>query len=115
LGPRRRIVDRDLVAKRAIVASREAFRHARSMGRRAVDAAVFAEIGRLDDQCGAFPLSARVAHVAQNCRADMRTPIDVNNARLMNHLVADHDDAGRLYDLIAARIADREHRAERAA
>src|SRR5262245_31492064 len=64
-GPRRRIVDGDLVAKRAIVDSRETLGHTCFMGERAVDAASLAEVGRIHDQCGSFPPSTRVAHVAE--------------------------------------------------
>src|SRR5678815_4702862 len=54
-GPRLRIVNGDFIAERVLVGSREALRHARRLRKRAIDAAVLVEVGRLDHQCLPLP------------------------------------------------------------
>src|SRR5205814_9426548 len=82
--------------------------------RRAIRSAVgglILEVGRLDDQRLAFPMAARVAHVGADALANVRARIDGNDAGLVNHLVANRDEAGALVDLIGAAVDRRHHRA----
>ena len=57
------------------------------------------EIGRLDDEGVAVPVTARVAHVETDVSSDVRPAVERNHARLVNELVADGDESRRLDDL----------------
>src|SRR4030095_14156439 len=65
---------------------------------------------RLDDQRVTFPPSARVAEVLTSAVVDVRTPVGVDDARVVNHLVADRHHARRLHDAVAAAVDDANER-----
>ena len=81
----------------------------------AADARLVGEVRRLDDQRVAFPVPARVAQVLTQALAEMRTPVERNDARVVNHLVGEDEGVGRLQDPIAVAVRNRHHAADDAA
>ncbi len=73
------------------------------------------EIGGLDDERIAFPMAARHARPVPQRLGRGAAPVERNDARLVDHLHADHDIAGRLEDLDAGIIIARQHAAGQAA
>ena len=65
------------------------------------------EIRRLDDERVAFPVAARVAHVLPDVRADVRTAVERDDARVVDHLVADDDLVRCLHDAQAVAVQHR--------
>src|ERR1043166_7967559 len=114
------IVDDGRVLQRVVVESRELLRNLQRVAERlaaavAADAVPVEHVRRLDDERVAVPVRARVAHVAADLRADMWTAVEVEESRLVNHLVAEDDQARRLDDLVAVVVDDRQDRSEDAA
>ena len=90
-------------------------RLARAAAAVAADAGHPIEILRHDDQRVALPVSARVAHVGLDARREMRPAVERDDARLVDHLVADDDEARRLHDLVAVVVDGRQERSHDAA
>src|SRR5204862_7687864 len=65
---------------------------------------------RLDDERGALPVAAGVAHVELEVVARVRTAVEWNDARLVHHLVANRDPALALHDLVGVAVDRRHHR-----
>jgi hypothetical protein len=89
--PHRRIFDSELVEKRVSVGAREALDQVRVLAR--VGQAGFAlEIRRVDNQRVSLPVAARVSLPLTN--APMGTPMQGNDASVVDHLVENHDIFG---------------------
>ena len=73
------------------------------------------EVRRLDDQRVAFPVPRAIAHVGANARRQVRPAVERDDARLVDHLVADGDVARELENLVAVVVDDRKRRSEDAA
>src|SRR5207248_5977926 len=73
------------------------------------------EVRRLDDQRVAFEVPAWVAQERMHFRAEMRFRRQRDDARFVNHLVADRNEALALYELERVAVDDRQHRADDAA
>jgi hypothetical protein len=73
------------------------------------------EVRRLYDQRVAFEASPGVAHPHPHAGADVRLPIERNDSCLVNHLVANDDDARRLRDVRAVAVNHRHDRTDDAA
>jgi hypothetical protein len=71
------------------------------------------EVGRFDDERIAFPVAARLAHVRQ--LAGARRVVEADDPRLVHHLVANGDEAGRLRDVVGVAVNRRHHRSGKAA
>src|SRR6185295_8935186 len=54
--------------------------------------------------------AARVTHVLTDLLADVRPPVERDDARIVHHLVTDHDLSGGLEDAVAVAVDDRQHR-----
>ena len=68
------------------------------------------EVRGLDDERVAFPVPARVAVPMANGLGQVRTAVERNHPHVMDVLVEDGDDAGRLEDLIRVVVPGRERR-----
>src|SRR5882672_8047431 len=73
------------------------------------------EIGGLDNQCVALPVAPRVPQVLTNIRPGMGSPVQWDDARLMNHLIANYHVSGNLQNLISIVVHHRNDRAGNAA
>ena len=78
----------------------------------AAEARAIREVRRLDDERVALEPAARIAHPHLHAGACVRAAVERDHARLVDHLVADHDDAGRLDDLRAVAVDDGNDRAD---
>src|SRR5262249_18624697 len=63
-------------------------------------AGLVGEVRGFDHQRSTVPMRARVSHVQANVLADVRTPVERDHPRLVNHLVTDGDVSGSLHNLI---------------
>ena len=72
-------------------------------------------VGRLDDEGVALPMAARIAHVVLVRRGQRRPAVGEDDARVVDHLEVEHDDARRLPDPEPAVVAIRHHRRGHAA
>ena len=77
------------------------------------DAGLIGVIGGLDDQRVAFPVAARIAHVLADVGAHVRAAVERDHAALMDHFVAEHHVSGRLHDLVAVVVDDRDYGASK--
>jgi hypothetical protein len=94
--PHRRIFDSELVEERVSVGAREAFDQVRV--RAGVWQAGFAfEIRRVDNQRVSLPVATRVSHPLTN--VPMGTPIQRDDACVVDHFVENHDVFGSLEQL----------------
>ena len=104
-GKRLRIFDPHLVIDRVLVGPRHTFRDAKSLtcwsaATVNTDARlVRKKIRRFDDQGIAFPTATGVSHVRENPSTGVRTPVERNNPRFVDHLLKDGHIARPLYDL----------------
>ena len=73
------------------------------------------EVGRLDDERVALPVAARIAHQLAEAAADVRPPVERDDARLVHHLVDDDDRVRRLHDARAVAVDHRQPRSGQAA
>ena len=112
--PGLRIVDGHFIAQRIRSSIRVKRSVMRAWRENAIDAPFF-EVGRFDDERLSLPPSSGITHVLVDGGTNVRSPIEVDDARLVDHLVADHDEARCLDDLVAARVANGHHRSESAA
>ena len=83
--PRRRIVDREAIVERVGVDAREALDEVQILARSA-EVRPVGEVRRVDDQRVALPAAARVAHPRAEARGEMRTAVERNDARVVDHL-----------------------------
>ena len=79
------------------------------------DAGLVGQVRGFDDQLVAEPPSARIAEVLPNRLIEVRPAIRVEDAWVVNHLVADRHHARRLHDAVAVAIDDTQHGADDAA
>src|SRR3989442_3803277 len=93
-----RIFDRETVQDRLVAGAREPFDHLQVLARSA-ELRLVGEVGRLDDERVAFPSASGIAHPPFDVRGRMRAA-DTDDARVVNHLVEDHDGVARLHDLL---------------
>src|SRR4030095_16327071 len=75
------------------------------------DARLVGEVGRLDDERVAFPAPPCGASILPDVRAHMRTAVQWDDSRIVNHLVADHDFVRRLQNPVAVPVDHRHDRA----
>ena len=119
-----RILDRDLVGNRVRVGAREAFdqaqraavRDAPDACRRGVgrDPSLVVEVRRLDDQRVAVPAAPRISRPRADARVEVRSSVDGNDPRLMDHLVDNRHVSRRLHNLVGVVVAGRKHSARTA-
>ena len=112
-----RIVDGELVEQRVAGHAPEAFRQAQGRtgadrgGHRRVEAGhLVGEVRRLDHQGVAVPVAARVAHPLADAGRQVAAAVERHDARVVHHLVQDHDVVGRLEDLQVLVVAGRDDR-----
>src|SRR5580658_488409 len=117
-----RIVNDQLVAYRVGVHTRDAFNETKGVARRRGIATVspdtrrvIYEVRSLDDQRVALPMAARVSEVAPDALSDMRPLVQGNDACLVDLLVENRHESGRLHNLRSVVIARRKYRAREAA
>ena len=86
------IVNRDFIAERTCVDSREAlFIRASRVNARLTPLLSLKLVVSTTSVC---PATTRGSHpCTRDSCSDIRAPVHVNDARLMDHLVADHDEA----------------------
>ena len=119
-GPRLRvvhwIVDRDLVVDAVGVHAREALDHPRLLACRSEDqrGAVVGggdvlHVRRLDHQRIAFPTAAGVAQPLTDAGTYVRTPVQRDDPRIVDHLDIDRDETGRLQDLVVVVVEPGHH------
>src|SRR5438094_9367399 len=99
--PRRRIVDRDCVIDSIGRDGREAFDGMQVIGR-AHEVVLRREVGRVDDERPTFPVSSRVALPPAKRGRQVRTPVQIDDARFVHRLEEQHDVRRRLDDLVIA-------------
>src|SRR5882762_7429241 len=68
----------------------------------------------LDDQRVLLPVAARIAHVGTDARTRMRTAVHWDHAGFMDHFLQNRHVAGRLHNLLAISIDNREYGARHA-
>ena len=96
--PDRGIVDRELVPER--VGTRPGINVRSASCFRPIHVRVLAiEVPDLDDERVAVPPAARIAEPLRQVRTEMRSAIGRNDARFVDHLLLDRDEAGALHDL----------------
>src|SRR6185503_7123111 len=104
---RRGIIDRHGVRDRIRPRSRESLDQAQRFAR-ASEVGLVGEVGDLDDERVALPVTAWITQVLTDALADVRTAINRDDACLVNHLVREHDVARTLHDpedvAVAARV-----------
>ena len=107
----RRIVDREPVIDCVVGDSTEAFDDAergRIGGK--PERRVLVKIRGLDHERIAFPVAARVAQPLPDTRADVRTPVEVNEPHLVNLLMQNRHESRRLRDLVVVVVPGRQRR-----
>src|SRR5207253_7659761 len=77
---------------------------------RSPEMSLISEIGRVDDQRISLPMAARIPHPLSNARRQMRTPVEGDDANVVNHLDQNRDVFGRLHDLIIIVVPAGYHR-----
>ena len=109
LRERGRVVNGDRVVDRVGANPREAFDQPQRLAR-SPEVGLVREVRHLDNQRVAFPVTAGVTQILTDTLADVRTSIHGNDARLVDHLVRDDDEARALNDAddvaVAARVDD---------
>ena len=73
------------------------------------------EVRRLDDERVAFPVAAARRPCTCGCVRRVRAAVERDDARFVNHLVADRHVARALHDLVRVAVDGRHHRAGHAA
>ena len=112
--PRFRIIDRDLIKQRIRLGAGEALDQAERVAHGDVapvtagpESAV--EVGGFDDERITIPAAAGIAHVSPDGGREVRSSIERDESSLVDHLVANRHETGRLHDLIAVAVARWEH------
>ena len=77
--------------------------------RRAAIAGVLREVRDVDDERVAFPVAARVAEIRADRRREVRPAVERDDARVVDHLVANRDVARALHDLRRVVVDRREN------
>ena len=114
----------DLVVDRVLVDAREALDDVQLLALRnrsntlgghvGRDAALVVVAGDVHDEGVAFPTTPGIAVPQAEARPEMRTPVERNDARFVDHLVDDRHVAGTLQDLVPRAVAGREDPARHA-
>jgi hypothetical protein len=107
--PRRRIGDGELIADLVVAEARKALDHLHVLAGPA-ECHLVVEVGRLDHQRVAFPVSSRVAEPRAHVGRRVRPTVGGNHADFVEHLDQDHDRALALHDLIRRVVSGRHHR-----
>src|SRR5438132_11624479 len=102
-GPIPRIFRGELVEKRVFLGARDAFNHVQVLGSR--EGSQIREIGGVDYQRIAFPMADRVAQPLADVLGQMGTPIQGNEADVVDLLGFNGHVSGTLYDLKIAVVA----------
>src|SRR6266849_5935367 len=110
LRPRRRVIGRELVLDRVVAGTGEALDQMKMLAG-ASEVCLVRKVDGIDDQRIARPVAARVAHPPPD--GSMRTPVHRDDARVMNHLVENHDVVGELDELDVVVVDARQHRRTR--
>src|SRR2546426_5629585 len=92
------ILECDFVIDRVGIETREALDHMQAAGRTS-EVRLVGEIRRIDDQCVAVPMAARVAEVLADALVQMRTPVQRDDSSFMNHFVENDHAIGTLHNL----------------
>src|SRR5437016_2074079 len=74
-----------------------------------VDVRLVVEVGGVHDERVAFPVAARVSQPEPDVRPEMLTVLEVNEPRLMDHLVQESDRVGSLKDVHVVVVRARQH------
>ena len=106
---------RDPLRRLQLVADREAIPRRRPDDGEVDHRRAFLVVRRFDDERVALPVAARLAHVLLVRRRQRRPAVGEDDARVVDHLEVEDDDARRLPDLEAAVVAIRHHRRRHAA
>src|SRR5688572_7129586 len=104
----RRVVDREFVLDRARIGAREALDQAHAF-RRPPETDLVGEVRRIDDERRAFPAAARITEPLPDLWSDMRTAVERDDARVVNHLVENHDISRRLENLVIVVVRTGNH------
>src|SRR6516225_8146015 len=84
LGERRRVIDRNSVENRARINTRKALDHMQVLPRSS-EPGLFRKIRCVDYQCIAFPMANGIPHPLVHVRWEMRAPIHMDIANVMDH------------------------------
>src|SRR5437899_6912189 len=102
-GPHPLILHSELVKTRVLISAREPFNHVQVLRPR--ERSPICKIGRIDDQRVALPAADRVAHPLADVLWQMRTPVEANDAGIVDLLGFDDDISGTLCDPEIAVVA----------
>src|SRR5262245_57494330 len=96
-GPHPRIFHRELVENRVFVGPRDSFTHVQFLV--SLERSAVFEIGGVDDQGVTLPMADRVAHPLADVLGQMWTPVQANDADVVDLLGLYGHVSGTLYDL----------------
>src|SRR5213594_3324486 len=108
LGPHPRIFHRELVKNRVLIHTCDPFNHVQIL--RSREWSPICEIGGVNHQSVALPAADRVAHPLADILWQMRTPVEANDAGIVDFLGFDEYISGTLCDPEIAVVARRQQR-----
>src|SRR5262249_49306468 len=108
LSPHPWIFNRELIKKRVFISARETFNHVQVLC--SLERSLICEISGVDNQRVALPTTDRVAHPLADVLWQMRTPVQANDADVVDLLSFDGQVSRTLHDLKIAVVAGGEQR-----